>query len=57
MKSYEEKLIELLETTTNLIISDLDMLEYIDEEEIIEAETRAYGVELAWTDVLNGYFN
>lgn len=57
MKSYEEKLIELLEAETNIIISDEDALECINEADIIEAETRALGIDIAWTDMLNGYFN
>jgi hypothetical protein len=57
MSNYEKKLIEIIETHTDIIISDVEMLEYIDEDVLIEAEVRAYGIELAWSDMLNGYFN
>jgi hypothetical protein len=54
--TYTEKLAKLLAEQQDIVISDYDVLDDL-EEEIIEAETKALGKELAWADLVENYYN
>lgn len=56
MDAYREKLISLLDEQLDIVVSDYDVLEDL-EEEIAEAEARAYGQDLAWSAMCSGIYN